>query len=222
MVQSIEKLNFDPKQSFLELVSDGSWTTHSEGLKLTSTSGTAVVAVPESAIECNREESNCKCGTPRATDRIIGGTVVEPKNKYPWIAQLIVKDQETHEDPRFDSNCAATLINENWAVTAAHCVYDTTNYKPYPAPMISLIFDQPNKKLKSVDSKRHYVKDVIIHPDFDYTPLDYDYDYGYLEDDSEEGSEEDPDYLDYPDLATEQPLLDIWRVRSDIALVQLS
>ena len=76
MVQLIEKLNFEPRQTFLELVSGGSWTEHSKRLKLMSTSGTAVTSIPESAIECNREESSCKCGISREVERIIGGTVV--------------------------------------------------------------------------------------------------------------------------------------------------
>ena len=56
------------------------------------------------------------CGTvPEGgvESRIVGGINAEPGD-WPWIGSL--------RDSYGDHQCGATLINQRWAVTAAHCV----------------------------------------------------------------------------------------------------
>ena len=52
------------------------------------------------------------CGRRPADSRIVGGNEATP-NSWPW--QLSLRHRGFH-------NCGASLINPQWAVTAAHCV----------------------------------------------------------------------------------------------------
>ena len=74
--KSIENFNFDTDRDFDALLS-GHWEAHLRSLRSRSTSNLAVTALPESAVECNREA--CQCGEPQR-ERIIGGTVVRTFN----------------------------------------------------------------------------------------------------------------------------------------------
>lgn len=49
--------------------------------------------------------------SPQLRQRIFNGSYV-PQGKYPWMAFLLIDSR---------SQCGASLINEQWAITAAHC-----------------------------------------------------------------------------------------------------
>ncbi|XP_050444339.1 trypsin-1-like [Adelges cooleyi] len=55
----------------------------------------------------------CSCGRMGLDDRIAGGTQVEYAHKYPWMGLLLLKG---------DFLCGASLINDKYVLTAAHCV----------------------------------------------------------------------------------------------------
>ncbi|KYQ53176.1 Serine proteinase stubble [Trachymyrmex zeteki] len=54
----------------------------------------------------------CECGLANQENRIVGGRPTLP-NRYPWIARLVY-------DGRF--HCGASLLNNDYVITAAHCV----------------------------------------------------------------------------------------------------
>ncbi|XP_050585834.1 trypsin-1-like [Bombus affinis] len=54
----------------------------------------------------------CECGISNQEDRIVGGQPTTP-NKYPWVARLVYEG-------RF--HCGASLVNNDYVLTAAHCV----------------------------------------------------------------------------------------------------
>ncbi|KAL0134148.1 hypothetical protein PUN28_001177 [Cardiocondyla obscurior] len=54
----------------------------------------------------------CECGLANQENRIVGGRPTIP-NRYPWIARLVY-------DGRF--HCGASLLNNDYVITAAHCV----------------------------------------------------------------------------------------------------
>ncbi|OCT59097.1 hypothetical protein XELAEV_18001585mg [Xenopus laevis] len=56
------------------------------------------------------------CGIPQRTGRIVGGKDAQPSN-WPWQVSLWAKGQHI---------CGGTLINDKWAVTAAHCFIENS------------------------------------------------------------------------------------------------
>lgn len=57
--------------------------------------------------------SKCKCGIPNRRPRMVGGTDLKPY-EFPWLAQIIIKDEAPIE---------ATLINSRYVITSAISVY---------------------------------------------------------------------------------------------------
>merc|ERR1719195_2147316 len=73
---------------------------------------------------------SCRCGVKKST-RIVGGTEVDPKNKYPWMAALV--------DSNGNQFCGGTLVASKYVVTAAHCMfYDQNAQQPVPLTKIKV------------------------------------------------------------------------------------
>mmetsp|Transcript_8148 Transcript_8148/g.12088 ORF Transcript_8148/g.12088 Transcript_8148/m.12088 type:complete len:362 (+) Transcript_8148:384-1469(+) len=97
--------------------------------------------------------------------RIVNGTAVYPKNKYPYIAY--VTKQNFVDGYLF--RCAGTLVAPDVILTAAHCKIE--NEKEAFA-----IFLGEYDVTDPFDQEPAYsVVDVAIHPKFDYDTQNYDY-----------------------------------------------
>ncbi|XP_072029649.1 uncharacterized protein [Amphiura filiformis] len=104
------------------------------------------------------------CGTvPEGSvqSRIIGGVNAAPGD-WPWTASL--------RDSYGDHQCGATLINQRWAITAAHCV---GNFH-------SAIFGDTELGKPSPNHKPYRFLKIISHPTYDQTMFDEEHDIALL------------------------------------------
>ncbi|XP_064480510.1 plasma kallikrein-like [Ornithodoros turicata] len=107
-----------------------------------------------------------KCGHRRDSDgssRIIGGTDALP-HEFPWQVSLTVREQ---------NGCGASVVNENWILTAAHCC----RYYPY-VELVALFGKHNIRQLEEPQEARTFEK-VIMHDKFALTDnelrVEYDY-----------------------------------------------
>ncbi len=99
--------------------------------------------------------------------RIVGGDDAEIKD-YPWQTSLQVVNQT-------DANhvCGATILNEHWVVTAAHCVL----------PIATTSFLQVRSGFTAITSDEgtfHRVNKGVVHADYDYGSDDRSHDIALL------------------------------------------
>lgn len=132
------------------------------------------------------------------SNRIVGGE--DAQRDYPWMTRLFVYSSVNHDYWR---NCAATLISSEWALTAAHCVFDsyTSNGLPtaIPSSELFVVFGGSKNYLwlseaEANNLSSYPVSDILIHPD--YSTSGHDYDIALIKLAS-------PHYLPGPAIATE-------------------
>ncbi|KAF0752185.1 serine proteinase stubble-like isoform X1 [Aphis craccivora] len=94
--------------------------------------------------------------------RIVGGNNVS-FGEWPWQISLRHQKQSIHK-------CGAVLINENWAVTTAHCV------KNVPVTDIHLVFGKYDFLVKDelYGNVTRKLQTVITHPKFKSNETNYD------------------------------------------------
>uniref|UniRef100_A0A3P9L5G2 Suppression of tumorigenicity 14a n=1 Tax=Oryzias latipes TaxID=8090 RepID=A0A3P9L5G2_ORYLA len=112
------------------------------------------------------DEQNCNCGTfmtPRS--RVVGGVDAE-RGEFPWQVSLHMKD--------VGHACGASLINEKWLVTAAHCVKDRFDGRPSMPSTWEAFLGLKTQKESSKEVQRRFLKQVIPHPNYNYDTYDND------------------------------------------------
>lgn len=105
-----------------------------------------------------RECPACGCGNINTRHRIVGGQETEV-HEYPWMAMLMW----------FGSfYCGATLVNDQYAVTAAHCV------NGFYHRLITVRLLEHNRQDSNVKIVDRRVARVLVHPN--YSTLNFDSD----------------------------------------------
>ncbi|GIY83873.1 serine proteinase stubble [Caerostris darwini] len=110
------------------------------------------------------------CGRPTEvlTARIVGG-IVSHYLRWPWMISL-----RRLEDGSYVHKCGATLLNQYWATTAAHCVDGK-----HPSDVLLRLGEYDFRR--SDDLHPHVERKIyvmIIHPEFD--PITYENDLALL------------------------------------------
>ncbi|MHA6802456.1 S1 family peptidase [Salinifilum ghardaiensis] len=105
---------------------------------------TAANATPETGDTSQKSASESSAGSP--DQLIVGGH--ESTEQYDWMASL--KYQGEH-------SCGASLIDEQWVLTAAHCVEERQ-----PADL-SLRIGSPNRSSGGTEAG---VAEIVAHPDY--------------------------------------------------------
>jgi len=98
---------------------------------------------------------SCKCGI-KTTTRIAGGSETEV-NEYPWIAAFYSNG---------DFKCAATLVANNWAVTASHCFY-RNGVLAVTKDTMSLVLGV-HDRTGNTDTNRKVlrIEEIVFHPSY--------------------------------------------------------
>ncbi|XP_078067874.1 coagulation factor IX-like [Mustelus asterias] len=92
--------------------------------------------------------------------RIVGGKECQ-KGQCPWQAMLL-------DDTKKKGFCGATILNENWVVTAAHCFYDPVKFQ--------VVVGEHNVNAIEHTERYHEVQKVVMYPKYNANRSRYDHD----------------------------------------------
>lgn len=138
----------------------------------------------------------------RAKPKIVGG-VEAKKTDWPWVAGILYSGVASNYSAQF---CGASVIHQNWVVTAAHCVdrkYGSRNLEPQD---IKILVGGHN--LAEGDGRRIAVKRIIVHPS--YNAARYINDIALIELEESAGVETLPLFEGSDDLAGENAVAIGW------------
>ncbi|XP_063926216.1 trypsin-1-like isoform X2 [Zophobas morio] len=101
----------------------------------------------------------CECGQTNQENRIVGGRPTGI-NRYPWVAR-IVYDGHFH--------CGASLITQDYVLTAAHCVRRLKRSK-----IRIILGDHDQSTTEDTPAKMRAVSAIIRHRNFDQESYNHD------------------------------------------------
>ncbi|KAK8398259.1 hypothetical protein O3P69_003872 [Scylla paramamosain] len=107
--------------------------------------------------ECNRTGNNILPTKPR----IVGGTVAD-KHEFPWVVSLQVYFPHLEE---YAHICGASVIDEWWIMTAAHCVYFSFDLE------FKIVAGEHEFSVVEDEEQHRKVGTIVINPEFDECSL---------------------------------------------------
>ncbi|XP_014085764.2 trypsin-1 [Bactrocera oleae] len=115
-------------------------------------------ALPPVVLKPPRNCTECVCGIANTQKRIVGGQETEV-HQYPWMAMLLYGG-------RF--YCAASLINDQFLITASHCVYG------FRKERISVRLLEHDRKMSNFLKIDRNVVNITTHPKYNARTYDND------------------------------------------------
>ncbi|KAF6723556.1 Suppressor of tumorigenicity 14-like protein [Oryzias melastigma] len=120
----------------------------------------------ENDCEDGSDEADCSCGRrPFYSSRVVGGQVAR-EGEWPWQVSLHVKG-EGHV-------CGASVLNNRWLLTAAHCVQDGQFNRYSQAHLWEALLGLHSQGQTQEWTVRRGVRRIIPHKDFSSTTYDND------------------------------------------------
>ncbi|XP_003740154.1 serine proteinase stubble-like, partial [Galendromus occidentalis] len=131
----------------------------------TTTSTTTTTQAVETTTEYDPIEAICGMPKSFASARIVGGELTR-FGKWPWMISLRQRKKNS-----FVHKCGAALLNEYWAVSAAHCVH---NVSPNDILLRLGEYDLSGHDKEPLGHIERRVQIVATHPRFDAHTFEYD------------------------------------------------
>jgi len=128
-----------------------------------ATAAANTTAAASNVTSASNSSGTCKCGIKK-TSRIVGGTETEV-NEYPWIAAFDFSGTSGTSP----GGCAATLVANNWAVTASHCFYNTEGVLTVTKDTMSLVLGV-HDRTGTTDTNRQVltIEEIVLHPSYNH------------------------------------------------------
>ena len=106
------------------------------------------------------------------TPRIVGGVNAQ-KGEFPWqVSWRFSKDPGTTADRHI---CGGSILNENWILTAAHCVDINSGGVSYKDPKyFKALVGEYNLKVDEPEERKIQIKEIVIHPNWDSSTINND------------------------------------------------
>ena len=95
--------------------------------------------------------------------KIVGGEFVT-QGEYPWFTMFALLRNNGNFKETF--GCGASLIDPEWVLTAAHCVYDTSQYYDEFGVVIGAFKPPYGGTNGGQTSEVIRVTKIVIHPDY--------------------------------------------------------
>ncbi|KAJ8342421.1 hypothetical protein SKAU_G00323490 [Synaphobranchus kaupii] len=119
----------------------------------------------EEDCEDGSDEATCVCGKkPYRSSRIVGGQDAQ-EGEWPWQVSLHIAGK--------GHVCGASVINDRWIVTAAHCVQDRDIKYSLPG-VWDVYLGLHNQQVIGKMTELRKLKRIIPHPDYDAYTFDND------------------------------------------------
>ncbi|XP_037833029.1 ST14 transmembrane serine protease matriptase b isoform X2 [Kryptolebias marmoratus] len=116
--------------------------------------------------EDGSDESNCQCGMPPfRSSRIVGGQTAR-EGEWPWQVSL-------HFD-RSKHTCGASVLNNRWLLTAAHCVQDDRHIRYSQASLWQAFLGLHTQGLTNEWTVTRNIQQIIAHPNYNKVSFDND------------------------------------------------